>query len=110
MTKSMTYELGDLPTDLLKCRTFGHSWDEFVPGGMRTPQFGFRFSLICTSCRSERHDLINQAGTLLQREYRYAAGYQLGFALSRDEARIEYERREDRRRVARRGSQLRVVR
>lgn len=105
-----TYEITDLPTHYLKCRTFGHAWEEFVPVGMRAPQFGFRFSLLCTSCASERHDLVNTQGQLLQREYRYQAGYELGFSLPRDEARLEFERRTDRKRAVRRGKVLKMVR
>lgn len=96
-----THDILDLPTPYLHCRTFGHPWEEFVPVGMRKPDFGFRFSLLCTSCGTERHDLLNQRGEVVQREYRYADKYQVSFKSSRDEYRVELNRRK--RRIARRG-------
>lgn len=99
----MTYEFNSYPTNYLKCRTFGHQWDEFVPVGKRGPEFGFRFSLLCITCGMERHDIVNSWGRLLTREYVQPEDYQLDFSLTRDDARVEYEKRSDRK-VARRGS------
>lgn len=106
----ITHDLDDLPTDFLKCRTFGHAWEEYVPVGMRKPTFGFRYSLLCASCGTERHDLIDTNGGLVQREYRYPDGYRLSFWLDRATARLALQARGDRQRLARRGDTLvRVV-
>lgn len=73
---------------------------------MRVPVAGFRFSLLCVSCRTERHELINSQGLVIQREYRYPEGYALDFRPDRAEMRLLYERR--RKRSAIRGN-LKVV-
>ena len=98
-----------LPVEFLRCRAFGHAWEEFVPVGMRKPEFGFRFSLLCTSCESERHDLIDVAGNVAAREYRYMPDYALDVATDRAEVRLLYEARRKRTRLARRGSLARSV-
>lgn len=102
----MSDDLSTYPTPFLKCRTFGHAWDEFVPVGKRKPEFGFRFSLLCISCGMERHDLLDVNGAVGARQYVRPEGYKLDFRLPRAEARVEFTSR--RRRVARRGD-LKVV-
>lgn len=102
--KNKTHAIEDLPTNYLTCRTFGHSWEEFIPVGMRKPQIGFRFSLLCVSCGCERHDLMNQRGEVVQREYRYPDAYEVSFRAARDEYRIQLNRRKRKR--ARRGTQV----
>ena len=99
--KTKTHDLDALPTEYVVCRTFGHAWEEFIPVGMRKPEHGFRFSILCVSCGTERHDLLNLAGELIQREYRYAPAYQVSFKLSRADYRVVLDARK--RRVARRG-------
>jgi hypothetical protein len=95
--------LNGYPTEYLHCRTFGHNWEEFVPVSMRRPQFGFRFSLLCTTCGTERHELIaSRSGQLLQRAYEYPDGYSLDFRPQRDECRVVLKRRR-KGRVIRRG-------
>lgn len=108
MRSETVYEsVSDLPTNYLTCRTFGHQWEEFVPVGMRKPQHSFRFSLLCVSCGTERHDLLNLSGQLTQREYRYAEGYQVKFKMSRDECRVALNKRK--KRTIRRGNLTAVV-
>lgn len=85
--------LEDLTLDHLRCRTFGHAWEEFVPVGMRRPSFGWRFSLLCTSCSTERHELVDTHGGIAQREYRYPEGYGLDHRPDRAEARVLYNKR-----------------
>lgn len=99
--RDKTDRLDELPTAYLHCRTFGHPWEEFVPVGMRKPEHGFRFSLLCVSCGTERHDLLNLAGEVVTREYRYASAYQVSFKASRADYRVALDARK--RRVARRG-------
>lgn len=82
---------GDHDDPAVRCRTVGHAWDPFVPVGMRRPSFGARLSLLCGSCGTERHDLVNAAGDVLAREYRYRDGYQIaGGAPDRADWRREY--------------------
>jgi hypothetical protein len=99
----------DLPVEYLHCRAFGHTWEEFVPVGMRKPEWGFRFSLLCTHCQTERHDLIDVAGNVGQREYRYMPDYQLDVATNRAEVRLMYEHKRPRSKIARRGSLSRAT-
>lgn len=103
----MSDSLDGYPTPYLKCRTFGHIWDEFIPVGKRKPEFGFRFSLLCITCGSERHDLLDTNGAVAARQYVYPDGYYLGFRLVRADARVIYNQRK--RRIGRRGN-LEVVR
>lgn len=78
---------------IVRCKTFGHAWDEFHPINMRGPSFGWRISIRCTrGCGTERHDLINDLGMLLQREYRYDPDYKLFESMSMQEKRIELRR------------------
>lgn len=67
----------DLSNDFLRCRTYGHSWDDFYPDDMRSPSFGWRESLRCTRCTTERHRLIGRHGEVMQSSYYYADGYQM---------------------------------
>ena len=98
-----------LPVDYLRCRAFGHAWEEFVPRGKRKPEFGFRFSLLCTSCTTERHDLIDTLGQVVAREYVYPDGYQLDVRTNRPEVRLFYEDRRKRGVLARRGTHAKIV-
>lgn len=103
-----SHSLEDISTPHLKCRVFLHSWDEYIPAGKRRPPFGWRLSSICTSCGTERHDIIGAAGQLVSREYVYPDGYLLSFSLSRADARQAYKHRKGRQ-VARRGDVVRLI-
>lgn len=88
------------PTDhddgAVRCRTLGHRWDDYSPSGMLRPLFGYRVSLRCSSCRTQRHELVNSRGQVLAREYRYADAYTIEGGEdrpSRDEWRVELVRR-----------------
>lgn len=61
------------------CRTWGHAWEDFVPGiGQRAPApYGRGFSLRCVRCTCERHDCFDVRGGLNSRRYDYPSGYQL---------------------------------
>jgi hypothetical protein len=60
----------------LRCRSYGHSWDEFFPDDMEQPWYGWRLSLRCVRCSTERHDNIGFNGQMLGRRYIYPPGYQ----------------------------------
>jgi hypothetical protein len=85
--------LEDYYFDYLVCRTFGHAWEEFVPVGMRKPVTGYRMSLHCHTCGTERHDSIDVNGNVGSRRYYYPEGYKLGGKFKRNEARRVYRKR-----------------
>ena len=62
--------------DFIRCRVFGHSWDDFSPVGMRNPSWGTRVSIRCLRCTTERHDIYNSLGEVGYRRYIYPGGYQ----------------------------------
>jgi hypothetical protein len=64
-----------LDVAMLRCRTYGHAWDEFFPDNLGVPMFGWRLSLRCARCYSERHDIIDRNGAVGQRRYIYADDY-----------------------------------
>lgn len=84
------------PTKYLRCRTFGHAWEEFIPVG-KEKGIGFRFSLLCTACGTERHDAIDTNGQLLNRQYEHPDEYYLGYVVPRSEARMVYNKRKRKR-------------
>jgi len=59
----------------LRCRTYNHSWDEFFPIDLHPPTYGWRLSLRCIRCGSERFDNLDFKGRVMSRRYRYAEGY-----------------------------------
>jgi len=70
---------GDVPSEASyqMCRTVGHAWDPFYPVTDK-PAMGWRLSLRCTRCTSERHDLISPTtGDVLQRLYAWPDDYRL---------------------------------
>jgi len=62
----------------LRCRTYGHAWDEWSPGE-QPPTAGWRLNLRCTRCTTERHDVIDALGALMERRYVYPDGYKADF-------------------------------
>lgn len=60
----------------LRCRSYGHAWDEFNPIDMEAPWYGWRLSLRCLRCTTERHDNIDFKGKVMGRRYIYPQGYQ----------------------------------
>jgi len=90
--------------EYLRCRTWGHAWEEFTPQGTR-PRWGELFSLRCVRCGTERFDTINALGALGARRYVYPEGYRIADTLTRDTFRLELAtvlKREARARVAKR--------
>lgn len=97
---------GVVPEDFLRCRTWGHAWEEFTPRGTR-PAWGELFTLRCTRCATERFDVINNLGALGSRRYVYPEGYHLSASETptRDAFRLELAevlQRKSRARVAKR--------
>jgi hypothetical protein len=69
---------GDTEYDaFVRCRTYNHAWDEFNPIDLEAPSYGWRLSLRCIRCTTERHDTIAyRSGQILSRRYIYPDGYQ----------------------------------
>lgn len=60
----------------IRCRTYSHAWDEFYPIDLAAPWYGWRLSLRCMRCQTERHDNLDFKGRIMSRRYIYAEGYQ----------------------------------
>lgn len=86
-------ERAHLRDEYLRCRVIGHQWDEFDPVGMRKPHFGWRLSVRCERCSTERHDLINARGEVGSRSYVYPEDYDIPGRAVRTELRTEIHRR-----------------
>jgi hypothetical protein len=69
---------GDVQIEVfVRCRTYNHAWDEFNPIDLESPSYGWRLSLRCIRCSTERHDTIAfGTGQMLSRRYIYPDGYQ----------------------------------
>lgn len=78
----------------LQCRTYNHAWDRFNPIDLDAPWYGWRLSLRCMRCSTERHDNIAYGtGEVMGRRYIYAEGYQ--YAGEKDERPSKEEFREE---------------
>jgi hypothetical protein len=77
--------------DYTDCRTYSHAWSQFYPTDWEAPLSGWRLSLRCTRCDTQRHDLISaSSGGLLGRRYEWPEDYRIaGEAPSRDELRAQ---------------------
>jgi hypothetical protein len=60
---------------VVRCRTYGHAWDEFTEGSLGPPMLDWRLSLRCIRCSTQRHDEINLLGEVGSRRYLYPEGY-----------------------------------
>lgn len=74
-------EVRALENAYLKCRSFGHAWDD-VTGNVDphniTYLTGSRITLRCISCTTEREDIVSTTtGDLIQRIYTYPERYKL---------------------------------
>jgi hypothetical protein len=91
-TVEMTVSVTTFSNEFLRCRTWGHRWDDFNPIDMGPPMFGWRESLRCSTCTTERHRIIGRNGQILSASYKYPEGYQMkkGFkAFPKGELRVE---------------------
>jgi len=62
----------------LQCRTYGHAWSEYSRGDLPAV-VGWRLTLRCDRCTTERHDVIDLIGELQSRHYDYPDGYRADF-------------------------------
>lgn len=79
------------PVDYTECRTYNHSWSQFFPNDWEPPLAGWRLSLRCTRCNTQRHDLVStSSGGLIGRRYEWPEDYRvIGEAPTRDELRAQ---------------------
>lgn len=66
-----------LKPEFLRCRTWGHVWDTFAPTHLPPPPYGWRESVRCTRCVTERHRLVDRKGEIMGVKYDYPDGYLL---------------------------------
>lgn len=94
----------DLEAAYLKCRSFGHAWDDVtgtIPPHNITYLTGSRITLRCISCTTEREDILSTStGDLIQRVYTYPMNYKMvGMEFSglhgMKNFKVEYLRRRD---------------
>lgn len=67
--------LDRVDANYIRCRSYGHAWDEFAPVDMYPPTYGWRLSLRCLRCTTERHDNMDFKGKVMGRRYIYPDGY-----------------------------------
>lgn len=78
MVRTTLVQGGELPTqtDFDLCKGINHPWDRVDVPNLGPPQMGWRLSLRCLRCHSERHDLISPVtGEVMARRYIYTSGY-----------------------------------
>lgn len=76
-------DLATTPPSYIRCRTFGHAWDDVNPTDDEAEDFdllysGTNHSLLvanCTRCGNHRSDVVNSTGSLVNRRYTYPEGY-----------------------------------
>src|SRR5215831_2100720 len=69
-------QLDRVDDSYLRCRSYGHGFEEFAPVDLYPPLYGWRLSLRCIRCTTERHDNYDFKGKLMGRRYIYPDGYQ----------------------------------
>lgn len=89
--------LSRLHIDYLKCRSWGHEWEDFRPLQKRSG-WGELLSLRCVRCGTERFDTIDSNGDISKRQYVYPEGYKVigmkqGVRLTARDLRKEVVRR-----------------
>lgn len=72
----MSKRLSSLIDEYVKCRSWGHEWDSFMPLRRRAA-WGTLLSLRCSRCGMERHDTIDSQGEVSARQYKAPEGYRL---------------------------------
>lgn len=93
MADPKTHRIEDLSTEFLRCRAYGHSWDQIPSSLAAVPldrrMFFWYDVLRCVVCGTERYDGVDINGQVQNRSYNYPHGYQTSFTLTRSWARKE---------------------
>ena len=86
----------DLPMRFLKCRAFGHDWDDPPPLSVSEATRagyinGVRFRFRCASCTGHKEVVMTYGGKLILTRYIPPKGYRVvGLGSSRQPFRLEY--------------------
>ncbi len=82
--------LTELKLAFVRCKTYGHSWDEFRSTGSTRPA---NLTLRCTRCSMQRYDTVSPVtGELVSRSYDRPPGFRTA-RLARSDLRVELLRR-----------------
>lgn len=68
--------LAKVDEEYVRCRSWGHQWDDFQPLRRRAA-WGTLLSLRCERCSTQRHDTIDSRGEVSSRQYVYPEGYEV---------------------------------
>lgn len=88
----MTTRLHRVHSDYLKCRSWGHMWDDYRPLGR--DHGDFVLTLRCDRCATERVDTLDSAGDVIRRSYEYPEDYKITGYISGDRATAPELRKE----------------
>lgn len=88
----MTTRLHRVQDDYLKCRSWGHMWDDYRPLGR--DRGDYVLTLRCDRCATERVDTLDSAGDVIRRNYEYPEDYKISGYISGDRATAPELRRE----------------
>lgn len=82
-------DLKTLQDTFLRCRTYGHSWDEWTQTGTLKKA---DLTLRCVRCGTGQYDDIDPSGNVERRSYEYPSDYEQA-RLQRPDLRVELLRR-----------------
>jgi hypothetical protein len=76
-------DLTKMPPTFVRCRTFGHAWDDVDPTDAEQDDFDLLWSgndydllvTACPRCSMRRLDVVGEYGALRSRRYQYPEGY-----------------------------------
>lgn len=63
-----------LESNMLHCRELGHSWDDYTASYDNKTRTYDR-TLICSSCGTKRHQILDSTGEVIKNGYDYVLGY-----------------------------------
>jgi hypothetical protein len=86
-TETASLSVRGLNTDFVKCRGFGHAWDEWFPHDVH-PTMGFLSACRCMRCGTQRLNTLNVHGGILNRRYIWPDEYKAVTHMSRGEAQV----------------------
>lgn len=64
----------ELPDEMLHCRELGHSWSSYTASYDKKSRCYTRI-LICTTCDTERRQVLDSRGEVVKNSYTYVEGY-----------------------------------
>jgi hypothetical protein len=94
----ITVELGEMPLNFVKCKTFGHWWDEMALD--RNSMFIYTEAMFCPRCTTKRYFGLDAFFNVINRQYVYPEGYKLAEKANRNELRKELANRKKKERLS----------